>query len=214
MGEPHGRALEQIVLPARSADLRDTLRRDTEAVHAGLEEQLDLLNPTLSLTRYKAILRAFLGFYEPLETALKPLLPAAPPLGFAPPNKTPLLVRDLHYLGLSPGEIRELPRCDYTPRISRIEHLAGAVYVLEGASLGAKVVARALDKNLNLQSDTGAAFFSQGACGSSTRWKQTLRWLRQLSLSKNICVNELVGSARSVFTGLSRWTGSDGLIDE
>lgn len=189
-----------------SASLHDRLRRDTAAVHDELERQLDLLNPGLSLARYVSVLRAFFGFYQPLEESLKLLLPAAPPLGFSPPNRTPLLVRDLRDLGYSADEIAELPHCKDTPPMTRLEHLAGALYVLEGANLGAKIITKGLEKNLSLQRGSGATFFAQGAYDSSNRWRLTLRWLAHVSLMQDICVIEIASSAREVFISLSRWT--------
>ena len=65
------------------SSLRQQLKRETAALHQRLEAQLGLLDPALSLERYRRVLQVFYGFYAPVEASLVPLAAAVgPPLGF------------------------------------------------------------------------------------------------------------------------------------
>ena len=85
------------------------LRRETAPQHEAIERQLDLLDPELSLHRYRLVLESFHGFYAPVESALPPLVATTPALGFPLRPRTELLERDLFSLGLSRSDIAGLP---------------------------------------------------------------------------------------------------------
>ena len=180
------------------------LRRETGAQHQNLERQLDLLDPALSLRRYRLVLESFYGFYAPIESELPRLLAASPPLGFSLRARAELLKRDLFSLGLSHSDITALPRCADLPRLSRTEHLAGCLYVLEGACLGGQIIANALRARLSLADDHGLAFFVGDGSGTGARWRLVIRWLENL-VRRAADADEIIASARETFRSLGCW---------
>ncbi len=68
--------------PDGPTSLRRRLRRETAGLHRHLEAQLALHDPRLSMHGYRHVLRAFYGFYPPVEAGLARLAAAGPPLGF------------------------------------------------------------------------------------------------------------------------------------
>ena len=188
------------------------LRKETRAEHQRLERQLDLLDPELSLSRYRLVLESFYGFYAPIESELPRLLATSRPLGFPLRARADLLERDLLSLGLSRSEIAGLPRCADLPRLFRIEHLAGCLYVLEGASLGGQIVAKALRGRLALTAEDGLAFFVGDGSGTGARWRLVLDWLEDL-VRHGAVADEIIASARETFCSLGCWmelTGASG----
>ena len=193
----------------RSLPIHSQLRRDTAVLHQRIEQQLDLLGPELSMRRYRRVLRTFYGFYAPVEAQLARLAPAAPPLGVPLRARAALLARDLIALGTPPSEIAQLPRCAVLPRLSVPEHFAGCLYVLEGACLGGQIIARALDEQLGVAEDRGAAFFAGDASGTAERWKRVLSWLDRFACA-GAHTDEIVASACETFTALSSWAQLQG----
>jgi heme oxygenase (biliverdin-IX-beta and delta-forming) len=194
------------------------LRAETAELHTQLENQLKLLGSGLSLSRYRRVLEVFLGFYAPVETRLRLLASAAPPLGVPLQARALLLQRDLLALGMAPGEIADVPQCAELPRLYEPEHLAGCLYVLEGASLGGRVIARALARELILRSDNGAAFFAGDPGGAGMRWKRVLQWLEEVvradgrgGACNEARSREIVASACETFAALARWAQLQGL---
>ncbi len=180
------------------------LRRETAPHHQTLERQLDLLDPELSLHRYRLVLESFHGFYAPVEGELPRLVATTPSLGFPLRARTELLERDLLALGLSRSDIAGLPRCGELPRLCRTEHLAGCLYVVEGACLGGQIIAKALRGRLALTNDHGLSFFVGDGSKTGARWRLVLDWLDDL-VRRGAHADEIVASATETFRSLGRW---------
>ena len=192
-----------------ASPLRQQLKRETAALHQRLEAQLGLLEPELSIHRYRRVLRTFYGFYAPVEASLVRLAAAGPPLGFPLRARSELIENDLLALGLSRRELAELPRCADLPRLSCPEDLAGCLYVLEGACLGGQVIAPALHRRLGVAKGSGASFFVGDAEATSARWILVLTWLEGV-VRAGARSEEIVASACATFLTLARWVEQQG----
>ena len=192
-----------------ASPLRQQLKRETAGLHQRLEAQLGLLEPELSIHRYRRVLRTFYGFYAPVEASLVRLAAAGPPLGFPLRARSELIESDLLALGLSRRELAELPRCTDLPRLSCPEDLAGCLYVLEGACLGGQVIAPALHQQLGVAKGSGASFFVGDAEATSARWILVLTWLEGL-VRAGARSEEIVASACATFLTLARWVEQQG----
>lgn len=181
--------------------LRAQLRRATAALHEELEATLDLLDASLSLERYRAVLGVLHGFYAPLEAIQAELA-----RGFAPDaplrDRSRLLARDLAALGTAP---HELPRCRELPALAGVEGLAGSLYVVEGASLGGQLVARAVEARLGLTAARGAAFFVGAGPATHARWRSFLAWLEAV-VGRGGSEPAIVEAACETFRALARWS--------
>ncbi|HVJ21708.1 MAG TPA: biliverdin-producing heme oxygenase [Polyangiaceae bacterium] len=189
--------------------LRRQLKRETAALHRRLEKQLGLLDPSLSLQRYRRVLQMFYGFYAPVEASLVPLAAAGPPLGFPLRARSELIEHDLLALGLSRRDLAEQPRCATLPRLSCREDLAGCLYVLEGACLGGRVVAPVLYRRFGVAKGSGASFFVGDGEGTPARWGLVLAWLEGL-VPAGARSEEIVAAARATFQTLARWLERQG----
>jgi len=180
------------------------LRRETAPQHETLERQLDLLDPDLSLHRYRLVLESFHGFYAAVESELPRLVATTPSLGFPLRARAELLERDLLALGLSRSDITGLPRCADLPRLGRTEHLAGCLYVLEGACLGGQIIAKGLRDRLPVANDRGLSFFVGDGSKTGVRWQLVLAWLENL-VRRGARGDDIVASARETFCSLGSW---------
>ena len=116
--------------------LLETLRTGTGLLHVALEQRLPFFSERLDAQWYRRLLQAYHGFYQPMEAALydSGLIPDG--YESALRVKTPTLVHDLHALGLTEHAIHALPRCTQLPVLDTPAACLGALYVLEGATLG------------------------------------------------------------------------------
>jgi heme oxygenase len=189
------------LVPATKTTLRQALKRGTAHLHRRLEIQLGLLDPELDLRRYRRILELFYGYYGPVEAVLTRL---APTYAFPFRARAALLANDLAILGLAPDDIATLPRCTALPELSGCEHLAGCMYVLEGASLGGQAVTPVLRRRLGVARDSGASFFAGDDDRTAARWGVVLDWLEGIPRT-GVAPRSIVTAAIATFDALSRW---------
>lgn len=130
-GAALGRAMSNDPGAARRA-----LRSATQEVHQRLHRHPGLARlaaGTIGRDEYTRLLARSFGFHAMAE-----------PLVGLSGARTACLSRDLTALGLSAAEIAALPRCPPLQIAPAQAELIGAHYVLIGASLGGKVMARAV----------------------------------------------------------------------
>jgi heme oxygenase len=164
-------------VPAPRTAARDDLRRVTAENHQrlhGLPEFVALEHGTLTLEAYRRLLGRLFGLHEVLEARI-----AAhddhPDLSWrrSPPwSRRPALLRqDLTTLGLSDAEIAELPRSNaQVPNLDDAEAALAAAWVVEGSTLGGKVMSRWLMSGLGIGESNGGSFFADRP-GAQLRWR-------------------------------------------
>lgn len=154
-------------------DVLTDLRQATASAHRALEARLPFLQPDFSRPRYTGLLKAYHGFYLPLEQALCALpLPAA--LEYQQRQKTSALAADLSALGVTHEQIRQLPQCAELPPTDDAASAFGVLYVLEGATLGGQVLLRAVRTSLQIGADSGASFLDVYGTATGPRWRTFL----------------------------------------
>jgi heme oxygenase len=169
-----------------------------------------ILSETLSKDRYADLLGALFGFYVPLEDYLSEREAASTPLVMPLIRRAGLLERDLGAFGRTP---EQMPRCTEMPTLTTVDHLAGAVYVVEGACLGGQVIARAVMQRLRITRENGAAFFNGDGAQTGARWKQVLAWLDQRDRRRGARDDIAAGACRT-FAALSHWLMAREVLDE
>jgi heme oxygenase len=181
------------------------LKCETRPEHERLEHRLDLLDDTISLKRYGALLQGFYGLYVPLENRLLHR-PEWHTLGFdvEPRRKVPLLRRDLQSRGFSRAEIEALPLCPALPDVSTFAQVLGCLYVLEGSTLGGQILARHFARVLDIDAHSGAAFFSSYGEHVGAMWRSFGQMLSAQATSRAI-ENQMIDAARSTFETLEVW---------
>jgi heme oxygenase len=147
------------------------LRRDTADCHSRAEQAVDLRASLSSRNDYRDLIARLHGFYAPLEDALERFAGEVPELLIPQRRKTGLLELDLRSLGESAATIATLDRIDTLPRLGSVADAVGSLYVLEGATLGGRVITRLLDKQLGLSVHTGGAFFASYGERIDTMWQ-------------------------------------------
>lgn len=178
--------------PATAAgDLLTSLRSGTRDAHARVEDVVDVLRAGRSPETYAPLLRSLRSLYAPLERALddSPLTLTAVP-DHAERRKTAWLDADLAALGTPVAADLEVPP------LTSVEDVAGACYVLEGATLGGAVVARELP-------DLPHRFFASYGSRRGAMWTGFRGHLRTLD-ARGVDPALTVAAARRTFALFER----------
>jgi heme oxygenase len=193
------------------------LRKDTRSEHDAVEQVLDLMAISLTREGYCERLKQFHGFYAPLERALQESNQGRTHQSYAGSfslatqsalvtrlNKTMHLQKDLRYLGVV-TEI--LPFCRNLPPLDTQAQILGCLYVLEGATLGGRIITKHIRAVLGITPGTGGRFFEFYGGDTSRMWQL----MQQLLISGAPDVeteNHIVTNAILTFSCLRIWCES------
>jgi heme oxygenase len=176
------------------------LRKETRPFHDEVEQNsfnLALTSGTPTITDTAQFLAKMYGFVQPYEAQLRAHATAfGPEWQLNQRYRAPLILEDLSRLGYAGTP----PLCPALPPLNTRAQLLGAMYVLEGSTLGGQVIARQLDK----AGIAAHAFFTGRAERTGPLWKVFCQLL-----SSDTAVNEapaaVVASAILTFQSLSAW---------
>lgn len=187
------------------------LRLNTRGEHEAVERVLDLMSPALTKGAYRHKLVQFYGFYSPLEAALQ--VRCALPEDFLAPgisqlakllprlNKTALLRQDLQCLGVLTDA---LPLCRRLPAIHTEAEVLGCMYVMEGATLGGRMITQHVLETFGITPTTGCSFFD-GYAGDTGRMWQAMRHVLVSCSSDTRTEDAIVANAIATFARLRAW---------
>ena len=179
------------------------LRTATRRVHAGIERVLPLLDPALSKARYVEVVQAFHSFYAVLEPRIAAVARIHDPaLVIEDRAKLPLLARDLTALGVEPVCISSSVR---VPDVRTPSRAIGALYVIEGATLGGQIIRKHLRERLGIGTTTGAAFFAGYAGETHGMWS---RFTDHVDHRPELDLQAAIETAIETFTTMTQWFAS------
>lgn len=180
------------------------LKQATETAHRRLEARLPLLDNGLTITEYRRLLRTFFGFYVPLESTLDACQVPALRADLACRRKSWWLLEDLLSLGETHSAIGALPLCQEIPPITGQADMLGALYVVEGATLGGQVILKSLRRSLGTSADQHVRFFMSYGPHVSQMWAAFLRIL-EAGAYNPIQERMIMESACRTFTSFEQW---------
>jgi len=196
---------EALFPPPEPRTLLQTLKAETRPHHERAERVVRLLSPDLTLLGYQRHLEALYGLYAPLEGALAACLEGrVPELRLAERWKVPLLEKDLQALGHDGASLARLPRHPGLPSLSDVPEALGALYVLEGATLGGQLILRHLTRHFEGTSAGGFAFFRAYGDSVGPMWKAFGEALLR-ACPEPAAVPRVVRGAQDTFEAFEAW---------
>ncbi len=180
-----------------------TLKHRTEKNHLALEELLlPVLRAIHTCDDYVSLLKAFYGYFKPVEEAIfrhvnERVLP-----DIQDRRKADYLLKDLSFLH---QQSQHLPLATEIPVMGNVYQAMGALYVLEGSTLGGRSITRMLLKNpqVNLQTDQ-VQFFNGYGEATGKMWTSFVQVLNQLS-TNTVDVEAMVAAADQTFLLFKNW---------
>jgi heme oxygenase len=144
-------------------------------------------------------LKRFYGFVKPLEERFVAVLGVDHSL-LQGRLKTGLLRDDLRFFEeYGP----DLPLCEALPKLESPREVVGALYVMEGSTLGGQMISRHVESTLHLSEGRGYSYFASYGPNVAKRWREFLAGISAYSVSTDDHL--VIGAARDTFSSLSRW---------
>lgn len=186
--------------------LLEQLKRDTKPSHQQLESNLNISQRLQTKESYRSLLELFYGVYAAYGLQLQDLTPSLAPWLPNLPQRLPFrlqnLKQDLALAGqVQPGALR---LAALTPNPGLPEFF-GAMYVLEGSTLGGQVLARLILQNLNLTPENGAAFFAAYGQDTLAMWKAFCQALESYGAQHPQQRSAIIAGAQAAFERFDDW---------
>lgn len=183
----------------------DALREATTAVHLRLHALPDfdgIADGTMTRARYGALLAKLYGFHASLDDAFraKAAALAADGIDVGGRARIDALEDDLRTLGIDPAALARW-RVPDAPR--SVAAWAGWLYVREGSTLGARVIARQLDALFG-DASAGRRFFA-GDGAEGARWKRTCAMLEHVAAEDEHAIDDMTRGAVAAFAAFEDW---------
>lgn len=189
----------RMTLTLNALPLSAMVKDSTKTLHEEVEQ---LLLPRLMEIRdrddYAVVLKMFYGFFYPLETKLPLYISETDLLDFSERRKTSSVLLDLQAIDHS---IEHLSLCSSLPQIQSKAQAFGVLYVLEGSTLGGKMIAKMLRKNnASAVPDDALHFFSGYGEDTGNKWKTFLQ-----ALNNQAQPADVITAANETFLHLKHW---------
>jgi len=184
--------------------LRARLKAATNAAHERMHAHPGFAAAaagTISPDAYRDLLARLYGFHAAFEDRMR-----TAPAVFAKAIELPararagLIVEDLFALGAARERIDALPRCEELPPLRGEGDRLGALYVVEGSTLGGAFIA----KSLAASAANAHRFFSGHGAGHGRLWRNLVKALDRLDDVPDEA-DFAERAALSTFAAFERW---------
>lgn len=190
------------MLFATPTPLAQLLKSETATAHQQLEQRLHpFLMHTPTMASYVAVLQAFHSFFAPLQRLIflnvtDDVIPQA-----TARRSADLLLEDLK--ALDETTITEATEKDL-PAIKTLPAAIGAMYVLEGSTLGGRMIAKKVEQQLPQLPKTAVQFFYGYKEGTGPMWTSFVKAVNDFSFDEEAKI-ETVQAANETFLKFDVW---------
>ena len=187
-----------------SAPMRPRLRQVTAELHRSAERHFGLESRAWDQRAYRAMLERLWGFYAPLENALMRLDWRRCAIRMEVRCKRAWLESDLVSLGAAPEDLSRLEACGALPCLEDVPEGLGALYVVEGSTLGGQVILRTLQDILDISPRAGGLFFSSYGRGTGAMWRDYLDVMEDVARTPR-AAHAIERAAVETFAAFDHW---------
>jgi heme oxygenase len=189
--------------------LTDKLKKITEAVHAASEKKMVLALKRINTPEdYVYMLNWLYGFYAPLEHMIRQQLNSGNFPDMVKRSRAEYLLWDIKEFDVKGFEIKEsnthtqTPEiCDHLPVIDSYARALGALYVLEGSTLGGRIIAGMVSRQLNTLK--GLSYFNGYGAETGKMWQAFKAFLNRPWPPHER--HEIIAAAEDTFITFKNW---------
>jgi heme oxygenase len=204
VGEISGYDTPREVIPSPPS-LSAQLRAQTAPLHREVEIKLGLPGAISNRDEYLVWLTRFFGLYEPLESSLADFSYWNDlGLELRARNHCSCLVADLAALS---ANLHDLPRAGrgVLPELPIFAHALGALYVLEGATLGGRVILRDLEARMRTAIFGATRFFGGRGDAVQPMWTTFRSAVDGFGQERPELRADVVSGAERTFRSIKVW---------
>ena len=186
-----------------SETIMERLKNETKSAHQQLEKAtIPYIKNAQDEASYAYLLRMFYGYFQPVEVKIQRLIDSSLIQDIAERRQSAALVSDLRVIG---SETEGLATTSSTPVLETIPQALGAMYVLEGSTLGGRFISQMLAKQLNRSAENGIGFFSGYGEKTQNKWNYFTDMVNQYVANHPLNANEIVAAANETFSKFGEW---------
>lgn len=175
--------------------LAEKLKENTKIAHIELEKVIvQKIKSIRSIDDYLEILVYFYQFFAPLEKAILPQLKEGFP-DVAQRRKAEWILKDIQFF--KPA-FRPSYTTSFTPEITSLSQAIGALYVMEGSTLGGQVICKMVAQKLDVSQAEGFKFFSGYGEETLPMWDNFKTYINNRSWNPEE-ENEVIDAANRTF---------------
>lgn len=192
-----------MVTPDLLATAAQQLKHHTSQQHEALERiVLPQLQALQAPADYMHFLKQFYGYFKPVEQLIEQQLDEQLLPDIQERRKADSILQDLTF---SKAHIQDLPLATTLPEVKNKYQAFGAMYVLEGSTLGGRAITKMLLKNTSLNLQPSQVHFFNGY-GSQTcsRWTAFLEILNAVSQTAS-AQQQMIAAANETFLFFKTW---------
>ncbi|WP_342087817.1 biliverdin-producing heme oxygenase [Dyadobacter sp. OTU695] len=182
------------------------LRQETAESHQKLENNPlseAILAPSVSVKDYQSYLAALFGVTIACEDQVFPAISHII-TDLSARYKSRLIIDDLLATGLTEAEIDALPIHRF--EFSSVAEALGIMYVLEGSTLGGRILYKHIHEVHGFTPESGASYFWGYGAQTGNLWKSFISSLTQF-VDEHEGRDEVISSAKNTFTIIDNWLG-------
>lgn len=192
--------MDEIVI---TATFLENLRSVTAQSHTNLEAlpiSASIMNPEVTNAEYALYLNLMHDVVKDAEENIFPTISEIV-TDLNDRNKTHLLEQDLKTLGIVKD--RDIKPLSESLSVPSKGFAMGIFYVIEGSSLGGRVILKNINTALGHDIENGAAYFGGYGVQTGSYWKNFLSMLTQYEAENNNA-DEIIAGADYAFNAISR----------
>lgn len=187
--------------PESNISVHVQLRQATHDQHVRLNHHpmlSGLLQPAYPLVRYRCLIAAYFRIYRAIEEVIMRYVENSEgQFDYAARRKLSWLAEDLNYFQDTSFSHCNSPELRL-PAVENAGQLIGILYVIEGSTLGGRVILRALSEHHSLCGSAGARFFQGYGEQTQSNWQEFLRFAESIGICENMR-RAAIQSAREIF---------------
>lgn len=158
---------------------------------------MPVMDPALTVDAYQRVLRALYGIVRAWEDWLEVHAPESLRTEAASRKRSPLLAADLKFFH------QQLPSARPNLHLPETEAgLLGAMYVMEGSTLGGQYIARHVEQTLHLHPGEGNAYFLGYREKTADQWRALQAILRSVPEHHT---DQVIAGAKAMFEQFRLW---------
>lgn len=182
--------------------LSERLKRETQQSHLELEK---LIIPKIkniqSTIHYSKLLQVFYGFFKPVEVLIDEHINTENFSDHNERRKAAIILSDIKQIEPT---ITFVPVANDLPKVENTTQALGAMYVLEGSTLGGKIISKMIVQALQLKSKDAVQFFSGYGEATEERWNAFKTSLENYTTSIEE-EDQLINAANETFVKFKNW---------
>ncbi len=153
--------------------INEQLKDSTQASHQALEKKMvSIIKKIKTREDYVNFLKLMYGYYSALERSVQEYVTE---MEIGKRRKAERLLQDISYF-----ESTSTPDlCKELPPISSHAEALGAMYVMEGSTMGGKIIARMIEGQAGIDGPSGFSFFNGYGEETSKMWEEFKTFLNR-----------------------------------